>query len=118
MTKRAEARIEMGIAGFAPESLAVVAYPEFQQKAGLPPQYLRANDSGTRPAQFLVNLSRTERMSVANAVAHEGYPGHHLQRIAEARAPVAHPAMRTLSVGGFSEGWGIYSERLADEMGL
>jgi uncharacterized protein (DUF885 family) len=57
-------------------------------------------------------------MSVANAVSHEAYPGHHLQRIAERHAPVVHPVMRTLFVGGFTEGWGIYSETLADEMGL
>lgn len=116
MTAIAAARFPRVVAGFAAESLAVIPYPEFQEKAGLPPQYLRAGEN--RPAQFLVNLSRTERMSVANAVAHEGYPGHHLQRIAEARAAVLHPVMRTLFVSGFSEGWGIYSERLADEMGL
>ena len=80
--------------------------------------YLRASEDRSRPAQFLVNLSRTERMSVADAVAHEAYPGHHLQRIAEVQAQVVHPVMRTLFFGGFIEGWGIYSERLADEMGL
>ena len=118
MTKTAESRIGRVVAGFAPESVAVLPYPAFQENAGLPPQYLRASDDGSRPAQFMVNLSRTERMSVANAVAHEAYPGHHLQRIASMRAPVVHPALRTLFVGGFIEGWGIYSERLADEMGL
>ena len=118
MTRRAAERVDRVVAGVAPESLVVVAYPLFQERAGLPPQYLRASDDGARPAQFLVNLSRTERMAVANAVAHEAYPGHHLQRVAATRADVAHPAMRTLSVGAFVEGWGIYSEALADEMGL
>ena len=79
---------------------------------------LAAPDDNSRPAQFLVNLARTERMSVANAVAHEAYPGHHLQRIAARRAAGIHPVMQTLSFGGFSEGWGIYAERLGDEMGL
>lgn len=118
MTKRAESRIDRVVTGFAPESLDVIPYPEFQEKAGLPPQYQRASGDGSRAAQFLVNLGRTERMSVANAVSHEAYPGHHLQRIAERHAPVVHPVMRTLFVGGFTEGWGIYSETLADEMGL
>jgi uncharacterized protein (DUF885 family) len=59
-----------------------------------------------------------ERMSVANAVAHEAYPGHHLQRIAARRGPAVHPVMRNLFFGGFTEGWGIYAERLGDEMGL
>lgn len=118
MTVKAAGLIGRVVAGFRPESVTVGPYPEFQEKAGLPPMYLRASDDGTRPAQFLVNLSRTERMSVADAVAHEAYPGHHLQRIAATRAEVVHPVMRTLFVGGFTEGWGIYSERLADEMGL
>lgn len=118
MTAKAAARIGRVVAGFHAESLAVEAYPEFQEKAGLPPMYLRASEDRSRPAQFLVNLSRTERMSVADAVAHEAYPGHHLQRIAEVQAQVVHPVMRTLFFGGFIEGWGIYSERLADEMGL
>ncbi|MES2179009.1 MAG: DUF885 domain-containing protein [Gemmatimonadota bacterium] len=118
MTALAASRIGRVVAGFAPESIVVAPYPAFQENAGLPPQYQRASNDGSRPAQFMVNLSRTERMSVADAVAHEAYPGHHLQRIAENRAELAHPAMRSLFIGGFIEGWGIYSETLGDEMGL
>jgi uncharacterized protein (DUF885 family) len=118
MTALAATRIDRVVEGLAPESLAVAPYPEFQERANLPPQYLRAPDDGSRPAQFLVNLGRTERMSVANAVAHEAYPGHHLQRIAAVRAPTAHPVMRSIGVGGFTEGWGIYAEDLANDMGL
>lgn len=106
------------VAGFTEESLEVVPYPEFQERAGLPPQYLRAPLDRSRSAQFMVNLSRTERMSVPNAVAHEGYPGHHLQRIAANRSGASHPVLATLNVGGFIEGWGIYAEVLADDMGL
>jgi uncharacterized protein (DUF885 family) len=118
MTARAATLIGKVVAEFEPEPVTVTPYPEFQERANLPPQYIRAPIDGTRPAQFMVNLSRTERMSVANATAHEAYPGHHLQRIAERRGAVVHPVMRTLFVGGFIEGWGVYSERLADEMGL
>ena len=118
MTVHAATRIGHVVAGFQPESIVVTPYPEFQERANLPPQYLRAPEDGSRPAQFLVNLARMERMSVANAVAHEAYPGHHLQRIAARRGPAVHPVMRDLSFGGFTEGWGIYAERLGDEMGL
>jgi uncharacterized protein (DUF885 family) len=118
MTTRAATLIGKVVAEFGPEPLVVTPYPDFQERAGLPPQYLRASDDESRPAQFMVNLSRTERMSVADAVAHEAYPGHHLQRIAERRGAVVHPVMRTLFFGGFIEGWGIYSEQLAEEMGL
>ncbi|MHB1327714.1 MAG: DUF885 domain-containing protein [Gemmatimonadales bacterium] len=118
LTKRSADRVHLVIANVKPESLAVVPYPEFQERADLPPQYLRAPDDNSRPAQFMVNLARNSRMAAANAVAHEGYPGHHAQRIAARQAPVFHPAMRTLAVSSFSEGWGIYSEELAEVMGL
>jgi uncharacterized protein (DUF885 family) len=118
VTAKAAALFPKVVAGFTDEPLDVVPYPEFQERAGLPPQYLRAPLDRSRPAQFMVNLSRTERMSVPNAVAHEGYPGHHLQRIAANRAGAAHPVLGTLNVGGFMEGWGIYAEVLADDMGL
>ena len=118
MTNRAEKLIGKVVAGFAAEPIVVTPYPEFQERANLPPQYIRAPLDGSRPAQFLVNLSRTERMSVADAVAHEAYPGHHLQRIAARRGGSVHPVMEALSFGGFIEGWGIYSELLGEEMGL
>lgn len=41
-----------------------------------------------------------------------------IRQVAENRAPVVHPAMRRLPVGGFTEGWGIDAEDLADETGL
>lgn len=118
MTVKAQARIDRVVAGYAAESIVVIPYPEFQERAGLPPSYQRAPDDRSRPAWFLVNLSRTERMAVANAVAHEAYPGHHLQRIAASQATGIHPVMRSLGVSAFSEGWGIYAEDLGLEMGL
>ena len=118
MTAEASTRIGRVVEGFAAESIVVIPYPQFQEVAGLPPSYQRAPDDRSRPAWFLVNLTRTERMAVANAAAHEAYPGHHLQRIAASQATDIHPVMRTLSVGAFSEGWGIYSEDLGAEMGL
>jgi uncharacterized protein (DUF885 family) len=118
MTAKAAALFPKVVAGFSEQPLDVLPYPEFQERAGLPPQYIRAPADRSRPAQFLVNLSRTERMSVPNAVAHEGYPGHHLQRIAANGAAGVHPVLGTLNVGGFIEGWGIYAEVLADDMGL
>jgi len=118
----ASARAQSGyarvVAGYSPESLAVIPYPEFQERAGVPPSYQRSSDDRSRPAWFLVNLARPERMAVANAVAHEGYPGHHLQRIAATQAGTLHPVMRQLGFGAFSEGWGIYAEDLGAEMGL
>jgi uncharacterized protein (DUF885 family) len=118
MTALAATRIDRVMAGYAPESIVVLPYPEFQERAGVPPSYQRAPDDRSRPATFLVNLARPERMAVGNAVAHEAYPGHHLQRIAASQATSIHPVMRTIGVSAFSEGWGIYAEDLGAEMGL
>jgi uncharacterized protein (DUF885 family) len=48
---------------------------------------------------------------------HEAVPGHHLQ-LALAQELDLHPILGELEVGSYSEGWGLYAERLADEMSL
>ncbi|MEO7966814.1 MAG: DUF885 family protein [Gemmatimonadaceae bacterium] len=56
------------------------------------------------------------RMNVELGVAHEAYPGHHLQRIYALQFGEAQPV--NAETMAFVEGWGIYAERLADEAGL
>jgi uncharacterized protein (DUF885 family) len=48
---------------------------------------------------------------------HESIPGHHLQ-LALAQEMDLHPVLGQLEVTSYAEGWGLYTERLADEMGL
>jgi len=96
-------------------------YPEFRQQAGAPGQYQSAPDDGSRPAIFLINPSdptHQSRADAENTAVHEGIPGHHLQvAIAKERTDL-HPISRYLFNSGFGEGWALYAERLADEMGL
>lgn len=65
-----------------------------------------------RPAAYAINLSRPgERRAMVEAIAfHEGAPGHHLA-FSMAKAPGTFNS-------GFVEGWAIYAEHLADELGL
>ena len=49
---------------------------------------------------------------------HEGYPGHHMQVSIALLNESLHPILRYMYVSGFAEGWGLYSESLANEMGL
>ena len=49
---------------------------------------------------------------------HEAIPGHHLQLAIAQERRDAHIVARFMGNSGFSEGWGLYAERLADEMGL
>ena len=92
------------------------------EEADSPPGYYRsASGDGSRPGQFLVNTldpdSRPRFVLEATAY-HEAVPGHHLQFEVGQRL-TGLPAFRRHSVApAYAEGWGLYAELLADEMGL
>ncbi len=86
--------------------------------------YNPPTDDGTRPGIYYVNAFDFERrplMHLAAVTYHEANPGHHFQIAIEQEMP-DRPALRRfgggLAAASFAEGWGLYSERLADEMGL
>lgn len=76
---------------------------------------------GSRPGIYYVNLvdmNQTQKVQVAAIAAHEGAPGHHFQ-IARQQELVGIPKFRKFGgYGAYVEGWGLYSERLANEMGV
>lgn len=83
--------------------------------------YFPPTEDGTRPGTFFVNTTfpetRTRYESEALAF-HESIPGHHLQ-LALAQEVEGLPDFRKHAfITVFHEGWGLYSERLADEMDL
>lgn len=83
--------------------------------------YRQPPQDGSRPGQYYINTSapQTRPRYEAEALAfHESVPGHHLQ-IAIGQELEGLPAFRRHGeTQAFVEGWGLYSERLADEMGL
>ena len=89
--------------------------------AGSPPAYYYTGAlDGSRPGTYFVNTSApTERFRhVAEAVAfHEAVPGHHFQ-LTIAQDLGGHLAHQLFGDVTTAEGWGLYAERLADEMGL
>lgn len=99
--------------------VVVEPYPSFQEKAA--PGGFYNPPTGGRPGLYQINAYEAEKQSRAGLEAtafHETYPGHHLQgSIALERADL-HPISRYFFLSGFGEGWALYSERLADEMGL
>lgn len=85
---------------------------------------------GSRPGAYYINLRNTAewpRFTLPTLTYHEGIPGHHLQgsiaqeaNCTETRTTDCIPLIRSslLWFSGYGEGWALYSEQLADEMGL
>ncbi len=76
---------------------------------------------GSRGGIFFMNTSEPTgwgRYQIESTAYHEGIPGHHLQ-LAIAGELTSVPDFRKHAfISAFGEGWGLYAERLADEMGL
>jgi uncharacterized protein (DUF885 family) len=84
--------------------------------------YFAPATDGSRGGTFFVNtedVSSWGRFELEAMAFHEGVPGHHLQLAIASELPDSVPAFRKhLHNSAYAEGWGLYSERLADEMGL
>jgi len=95
--------------------------PAFIQDGAANGYYQSAALDGSRPAAFYINLKETAdwpRYNLKTLAVHETVPGHHLQ-IALAQESGAIPILRRAGFGfsAFSEGWALYAEQLADEIG-
>ncbi|MET1231730.1 MAG: DUF885 domain-containing protein [Candidatus Limnocylindrales bacterium] len=86
--------------------------------------YFPPAPDGSRPGIYFINTYEPESRpihQVATTTYHEAVPGHHFQITIESELEDLHPFRRhgsRLAGVAFTEGWGLYSERLADEMGL
>src|SRR3954453_21751963 len=83
--------------------------------------YNRAALDGSRPAIYFINLKDLgdwPKFTLPTLCYHEGVPGHHLQ-ISIAQESKDIPTLRKLGFfSAYSEGWALYAEQLADEMGV
>jgi uncharacterized protein (DUF885 family) len=109
--------------GITPQAPCVLTpVPGYLEADAPAAYYTPPAPDGSRPGEYHVNLhdpTGRGRAETASIAFHEAIPGHHLQlAIASERTDL--PAFRRLSWGhtAFVEGWALYTERLADEMGL
>ncbi len=100
--------------------LIVIPSPAYEKDSG-GGFYSSGTADGGRPGRYQVGTYNPRGISKAGQEAtafHESYPGHHLEGSLALVNDELHPIFRYTYVSGFSEGWALYSERLADEMGL
>jgi uncharacterized protein (DUF885 family) len=107
--------------GILPKASLVVKRVEpFREQPGAAQHYFAGTPDGSRPGIYYAHLSDMRAMpkhQLEVVAYHEGNPGHHMQ-ISIAQELKDTPRFRTQAgFTAFSEGWGLYSELLAKEMG-
>lgn len=107
--------------GILPKADLIVKRVEpFREQPGAAQHYFPGTPDGARPGIYYAHLSDMRSMpkNEMEAIAyHEGNPGHHMQ-ISIAQELTSVPTFRTQAgFTAYSEGWALYSELLAKEMG-
>ena len=102
----------------------VMAVEEFKEKDAPFAYYFPPATDGSRPGIYYANgydLPSRKYTKLATTTYHEAVPGHHFQIALEQENPNLSTFRRLgarIVGGAYVEGWGLYSEKLADEMGL
>ncbi|MGH2408453.1 MAG: DUF885 domain-containing protein [Candidatus Limnocylindrales bacterium] len=108
--------------GIVPKAACVVLpMAEHEERDSTLAYYWQPAADGSRPGQFYINTYAPQtrpRFESKALTYHESIPGHHLA-IAIGQELTDLPTFRRhAGVTAFDEGWGLYTERLSDEMGL
>ena len=119
------AEIEQGLDGWFHEGPAypveVQRVAVYREATAFGAYYMRGLPDGSRPGVFFANLRSVEehpRFGLRTLAYHEAIPGHHLQISRMQVMPDVPDVRRTVSLHAHAEGWALYAERLAWEMGF
>ena len=108
--------------GLLPASDLVVKPVEaYREQSAGKAFYQSPPPDGSRPGIYYANLYDMDAMPITDLEAlafHEGLPGHHLQLSISAELEGVPDFQRHTRFTAFTEGWGLYSEYLAKEMGF
>lgn len=95
--------------------------PETLAKNAPPAYYLPPAMDGSRPGTYFINAhnpAERVRYDAASVAFHEANPGHHFQLTLAQELKDLPEFRRNALTTAYVEGWGLYAERLAEEMGL
>ena len=105
-----------------PEAVVEVErVPEFKEKTSPGAYYQPAPMDNSQPGKFYANLydiKATPTYGMRTLTYHEAVPGHHFQISIQREQEDLPFFRRIIPFPAFSEGWALYAERLAKEMGL
>lgn len=117
--------IETGISqafNIKPKALIEVKrVPEFSEKTAPGAYYNSPSRDGSRPGIFYANLydiKATPKYGMRTLAYHEGVPGHHFQLAIQGELEGIPEFRKEAGFTSYSEGWALYAERLAWEMGF
>jgi uncharacterized protein (DUF885 family) len=117
---RAWAALPRAFAHLPKARAALEPIPAYQARTAAA-HYLSAALDGSRPGTYRVRTVEPTSQSWAQGESvafHEVVPGHHLQSALANENEALPRIARFLFTSGYAEGWGLYAEQLADELGL
>lgn len=119
--RRAEAEAPKWFGRLPKDACKIEEIPDLEAEGSATAYYMGPSLDGSRPGTYFQNTFKpNERTSfdLESVAFHEAVPGHHFQ-ICIAQEMEELPMIRRMTMfTAYAEGWGLYSERLADEMGL
>ncbi len=118
---RAEAAAPGWFGRLASQQCKIESVPEADAPGAPAAYYVWPSMDGQRPGIYFANTYKAEeryRFSSEVTAFHEAVPGHHFQ--IQLAQELTHLPMfrRVVNPNAYAEGWGLYTERLAEEMGL
>lgn len=102
-------------------AVEVKRIPEFKEKTSPGAYYQRPAFDGSRPGMFYANLydiKATPKYSMRTLAYHEAVPGHHFQIAIQQQLEGLPFFRRMIPFTAYTEGWALYAERLAWELGF
>lgn len=108
--------------GLIPKADMIVKRVEpFREQSAGKAFYQSPSQDGSRPGTYYANLYTMDAMPTYQLEAlayHEGIPGHHMQRAIAQELDGIPEFQKYLSATAYTEGWGLYTEELAKDMGF